>query len=124
MLFLDLDRFKEVNDMLGHAAGDALLSAVAERLRAALRPQDTAARLGGDEFAILVENILSVTDIEHVATRVLHAIEREFKVAGRAVCVGGVDRRGDGRAGPSLPELLFRDADLPCTAPNRPAADG
>jgi diguanylate cyclase (GGDEF)-like protein/PAS domain S-box-containing protein len=70
VLFLDLDRFKEVNDSLGHAAGDELLIAVGERLRASLRMQDTATRLGGDEFAILVEGILSISDIEQMAVRV------------------------------------------------------
>jgi Amt family ammonium transporter len=112
VLFLDLDRFKEVNDTLGHAAGDALLIGVAERLRAALRPQDTAARLGGDEFAVLVENILSSADIENMAARVLHAMEREFVVVGRPVCVGA--SIGVAIAGPdhAAPELLIRDADF------------
>ena len=112
VLFLDLDHFKEVNDTLGHAAGDALLIAVAERLRAALRPQDTAARLGGDEFAVLVENILTSTDIENMAGRVLHAMEREFEIAGRPVRVGA--SIGVAIAGPdhAAPELLIRDADF------------
>ncbi|MFZ1086720.1 MAG: EAL domain-containing protein [Terracidiphilus sp.] len=112
VLFLDLDRFKEVNDTQGHAAGDALLIAVAERLRAALRPQDTAARLGGDEFAILVENILSVADIEHMADRVLHSMERAFEIEGHAVRVGA--SIGVAIAGPdhAAPELLVRDADF------------
>src|ERR1035441_10177653 len=70
---------------LGHATGDALLIAVAERLRGALRPQDTAARLGGDEFAILVENILSISGMEIVATRVLEAMGREFDVCGHTL---------------------------------------
>ncbi len=112
VLFLDLDRFKEINDTLGHATGDALLNAVAVRLRAALRPQDTAARLGGDEFAILVENTLSVTDIEHMAGRVLQALEREFEDAGRFFHVGasiGVAISGPDHASP---EQLIRDADF------------
>ena len=112
VLFLDLDRFKEINDTLGHAAGDALLVAVAERLRGVLRPQDTAARLGGDEFAILVENILSVSGIEIVATRVLEAMEREFEVCGHTIHASvsiGVAIAGPDHA---VPELLIRDADF------------
>jgi Amt family ammonium transporter len=112
VLFLDLDRFKEINDTLGHAAGDALLIAVAERLRGALRPQDTAARLGGDEFAILVEDILSVSAIEIVATRVLEAMERVYDVCGHTVHAGA--SIGVAVAGPdhTAPELLIRDADF------------
>ena len=112
VLFVDLDRFKEVNDSLGHAAGDELLMAVAERLRSTLRPQDTAARLGGDEFAILVENILSISDIEHVAGRVLRAMEREFEVSGRSI--HAVASIGVAIAGPdhAAPEMLIRDADF------------
>jgi diguanylate cyclase (GGDEF)-like protein/PAS domain S-box-containing protein len=112
VLFLDLDRFKEINDTLGHAAGDALLVAVAERLRGALRPQDTAARLGGDEFAILVENILSVSGIEIVATRVLEAMGREFEVCGHTIHARA--SIGVAIAGPdhAVPELLIRDADF------------
>ncbi|MGD0800236.1 MAG: EAL domain-containing protein [Terracidiphilus sp.] len=112
VLFLDLDRFKEVNDSLGHAAGDELLTAVAGRLLEALRPQDTAARLGGDEFAILVENILSVSGIEIVASRVLRAMEREFEVGGHTLHAGA--SIGVAIAGPEhvAPEMLIRDADF------------
>jgi diguanylate cyclase (GGDEF)-like protein/PAS domain S-box-containing protein len=112
VLFLDLDRLKEINDTLGHAAGDELLIAVAERLRGALRPQDTAARLGGDEFAILVENIQSVSGIEIVATRVLEAMDREFAVCGHAIHTSA--SIGVAIAGPdhAVPELLIRDADF------------
>ena len=60
VLFTDLDNFKVINDSLGHKAGDQLLVAVTERLKACLRPEDTAARLGGDEFTILVEDIAGV----------------------------------------------------------------
>lgn len=112
VLFLDLDRFKEINDSLGHAGGDDVLRMVAERLRSAVRPQDTAARLGGDEFAILVESIPSVTDIELVAGRVLAEMEREFDIGGHLIQVGA--SLGVAIAGPdhTVPELLIRDADF------------
>ena len=112
VLFLDLDRFKEINDSLGHAAGDELLIAVAERLRASLRIQDTATRLGGDEFAILVEGILSISDIEYMAVRVLRAMEREFTVSGHSLHIGasiGVAIAGLDHV---APEMLIRDADF------------
>jgi Amt family ammonium transporter len=112
VLFLDLDRFKEINDTLGHAAGDELLIEVAKRLRAALRPQDTAARLGGDEFAVLVESILTISDIEHVASRVLRAMESGFVAGGSSIHVAV--SIGVAIAGPdhTAPELLIRDADF------------
>ena len=112
VLFLDLDHFKDVNDALGHAAGDELLTAVAERLRTALRPQDTAARLGGDEFGVLVENILTVADLDIVATRVVQAMQRPFDIFGHPVqmCASV----GAAMAGPDhlTPDQLLRDADL------------
>jgi diguanylate cyclase (GGDEF)-like protein/PAS domain S-box-containing protein len=70
VLFMDLDNFKVVNDSLGHEVGDQLLVAVAERLKACLRPEDTAARLGGDEFTILVEDIASVDEAVQIAERI------------------------------------------------------
>ncbi len=112
VLFLDLDRFKEINDTMGHAAGDVLLQAVADRLRAVLRPQDSAARLGGDEFAVLVENILSISDLETVATRVQSEMQRPFEIFGKPIQAGA--SIGAAMAGPehTTPELLIRDADF------------
>jgi Amt family ammonium transporter len=112
VLFLDLDRFKPINDTMGHAAGDVLLASVAKRLSNALRPQDTAARLGGDEFAVLLENILSVADLETVTSRILHEMDQPHEVFGRFVhasvsigaAMAGVEY--------SAPELLIRDADF------------
>jgi diguanylate cyclase (GGDEF)-like protein len=82
VLFVDLDGFKDVNDSFGHAAGDALLCTVAERLLACVRPADTAARLGGDEFAILLEDIRSQQDATRVARRLLDALATPFSVHG------------------------------------------
>jgi ammonium transporter, Amt family len=112
VLYLDLDNFKEINDGLGHAAGDALLIAVANRLLASLRPQDSAARLGGDEFAILVENILTAYDLEIIAGRVLRELERPFDIFGHVVHAGA--SIGAAMAGPDhkTSELLIRDADF------------
>jgi diguanylate cyclase (GGDEF)-like protein/PAS domain S-box-containing protein len=110
VLVMDLDRFKEVNDALGHAVGDALLLAVAERLKTALRPEDSASRLAGDEFAVLVENILDQDDLEVVAGRILAKMEQPFEVYGSLVRVSM--SLGVAIAGPehTAAELLVRDA--------------
>ena len=85
VLFLDLDDFKLVNDKLGHAAGDALLVGVAERLRACLRQGDTVARLGGDEFAVLLEDGSGLQD--HLAARIVDAMEVDFQLGSNRVTV-------------------------------------
>src|SRR5262249_15267596 len=82
VLFLDLDRFKVVNDSLGHLAGDKLLIKVTAQLQRCVRAVDTVARFGGDEFAILVDDIAGITDAVHVAERVLAELEVNFKSTG------------------------------------------
>ena len=83
MLFLDLDRFKVINDSLGHPVGDELIVAVAERLRASLRRHETIARFGGDEFAILCEDLADEQDAIAVAERVLKSFGTPFQLAAR-----------------------------------------
>lgn len=112
VLFLDLDGFKKVNDTLGHAAGDMLLIAVAQKLKAVLRPQDTAARFGGDEFGVLVENITSTADIDTIAQRLLSELDRPFDVLGHRVrAVASIGAAIAGQEHDS-PDLLIRDADF------------
>ena len=84
VLFCDLDDFKSINDALGHQAGDAVLTAVGERLGRLMRSGDTVARLGGDEFAVLLEDDI---DLEALAGRVLHALAEPVEVNGRKVSV-------------------------------------
>jgi diguanylate cyclase (GGDEF)-like protein/PAS domain S-box-containing protein len=78
VLFLDLDGFKEVNDSLGHLAGDQLLVQVADRLRASVRDGDVVARFGGDEFAVLIESPVDVEEAESVARRIVEVLEEPF----------------------------------------------
>jgi diguanylate cyclase (GGDEF)-like protein len=112
LLLLDLDRFKLINDTLGHQAGDALLVTVAERLRGSVRPADTVARLGGDEFTILLEGVAGPAEAEEVADRITEALALPIDLSGRAVVVTtsiGIAYREAGHA--SGADLL-RDADV------------
>jgi diguanylate cyclase (GGDEF)-like protein len=88
ILCLDLDRFKFINDTLGHAAGDIVLRTVALRLRACLRAGDTLARLGGDEFAVILPTADSALAIESLAARLIEAVERPIDIDGAAGSVG------------------------------------
>jgi chemotaxis family two-component system sensor kinase Cph1 len=88
VLMIDLDRFKPVNDQYGHAAGDALLVQVAERLRQQVRGRDVVARLGGDEFAIIQFHVASIRDVDAIATRVLEALRKPYEVLGHTVEIG------------------------------------
>lgn len=89
LLFLDLDRFKNVNDSLGHGVGDQLLQAVAGRLTDCLRAEDTAARLGGDEFIICLPDVVSSAEPARIATRILADLARPFDVAGHQLPAEG-----------------------------------
>jgi diguanylate cyclase (GGDEF)-like protein/PAS domain S-box-containing protein len=115
VLFLDLDRFKEVNDSLGHAVGDELLKAVAERLRKAVRFEaHSVARLGGDEFCAMLEGVADAEEAKNVASRVAKQLVGPYSVGGHEVsgvaASVGVAVRPPG-AGSSAGQLL-READL------------
>jgi diguanylate cyclase (GGDEF)-like protein len=79
VLFLDLDRFKPINETLGHPVGDRVLAIVADRLVGVLRPGDLVARIGGDEFAVLCERLTSADDVEPVAERLLAAVREPIR---------------------------------------------
>jgi diguanylate cyclase (GGDEF)-like protein len=112
VFFLDLDRFKVVNDGLGHSAGDELLVAVASRLRSVVRPADTVARLGGDEFVVVSEDVPDGAHAATLARRIADVLNVPVTVAGREVPVTAsigmvlADRDHD------TPESLVRDADV------------
>jgi len=109
LLFLDIDRFKHINDQLGHAAGDAVLREFALRLNGCVRATDTVARLGGDEFVLILEGLHSSEEPELVARKILSEIERPFEIEGRALQVStsiGIASYRGGSAGET--ELLAR----------------
>jgi diguanylate cyclase (GGDEF)-like protein/PAS domain S-box-containing protein len=110
VLFLDLDRFKIVNDSLGHLVGDGLLVEVADRLLSALRPGDTVARLGGDEFTVLLEDLIDFEEAEIIADRVLATLDSPFVVAEQELYLSasiGIAMVPPG----ATPEEIIRDAD-------------
>jgi diguanylate cyclase len=110
LLFVDLDRFKQVNDTLGHAAGDAVLVAVADRLRTAVRPDDLVARLGGDEFVVYARDLATAEQAGTLADRVLDALAAPVQHHGDAVDVGASIGIALARRGITAEQLLV-DAD-------------
>ncbi|MFN8632398.1 MAG: GGDEF domain-containing protein [Chloroflexota bacterium] len=112
VMYLDLDRFKAVNDTLGHAAGDRLLTLVGVRLLASVRPEDTIARLGGDEFTVLLEEVPSLDDARAIADRILEAMRKPFLLSGKEQSIGvsvGIAARTTRHLGP---DDLLHDADV------------
>ncbi len=112
LIFLDLDRFKEINDSYGHAAGDQLLIDTAMRLEACLRPGDTTGRLAGDEFAILLDDIQEVADATRVAERILESLQQPFELGGQSIEMSASIGLLFGSAGYERAEELIRDADI------------
>jgi diguanylate cyclase (GGDEF)-like protein/PAS domain S-box-containing protein len=117
VLFIDLDRFKRVNDTLGHAAGDVLLVECARRIGSAIREVDTIARIGGDEFVVLCENLAIDPDSRQrdtrvIATRIIKAVDEPFMLDGTPAYVEASIGVTFSQGAPVGPETLLRDADI------------
>jgi diguanylate cyclase (GGDEF)-like protein/PAS domain S-box-containing protein len=111
VLYLDLDRFKIVNDSLGHMVGDELLIAASRRLETCLRQGDTLSRLGGDEFAIFLNGLTDDGQANAIAGRIQHALSSPFSIAGREVFTSASIGIAFGPAHYGNPEEIMRDAD-------------
>ena len=111
-MFLDLDDFKDINDTLGHQAGDQLLIAVSARLNAALRENDTVGRLGGDEFIVLVDGSSLNDGAETVASRILDALRPSFDIPGSDLPISLSASIGVAEGDRPTPDELLRDADI------------
>ncbi|HXR28376.1 MAG TPA: EAL domain-containing protein [Solirubrobacteraceae bacterium] len=114
VLFLDVDDFKNVNDSLGHAAGDEVLREIGRRLEDCMRPVDTAARLGGDEFAILIHEAESELKSVEIAQRLMAVVSASIQLSGRAVAIAtsvGIAFSDQGMVSPQDADELLRNAD-------------
>ncbi|MCP3962039.1 MAG: EAL domain-containing protein [bacterium] len=111
VVFLDLDRFKVINDSLGHLAGDKVLRSIARRLESCLRLGDTVARFGGDEFAILLEELTDGGEVDKVAERIDQELEKPFNVHGHEFFTGASLGIALSSTGYERPEDVLRDAD-------------
>lgn len=112
VLFLDLDRFKVINDTLGHTVGDQLLVEVGNRLGGSLRPGDTVARLGGDEFGLLLEDVAHAETAEAVALRIEAELAKPLHFEGREIFITASIGIALSSARLGMPEEILRDADL------------
>ncbi len=112
LLFIDLDRFKYVNDSLGHEYGDDLLKQVAMRLNECVRDTDTVARFGGDEFVILLHNIKSEADASLVAHKLIEQLSSPFNLSGREIIIGASIGIAMHPGDADTAEVLIRNADL------------
>jgi diguanylate cyclase (GGDEF)-like protein len=111
LLFCDLDRFKAVNDLLGHEAGDELLQQVARRLRGSVRPTDLLARFGGDEFVIVLDAVRDLATVAEVGHRVSRGLDHEFLLRGERVRVSASIGGVLGVPGETTASAMLRDAD-------------
>lgn len=112
VLFLDFDRFKMINDSLGHAEGDQLLNQIARRLESATRTGDLAARLGGDEFVILLSEMLAESDAVQVAERIQNDLKKPFDLSGNEIFISASIGIALSNAGHKRAEDMVRDADI------------
>ncbi len=112
VLFLDLDRFKNINDTFGHDAGDHVLQTVSRNFRSCLRESDVVARIGGDEFILLIENYQDVRDLSEVAGKLLHEASRPFEISGQecqlSASIGIASFPEDGKDA----QTLLKNADI------------
>ncbi|WP_133468186.1 EAL domain-containing protein [Paraglaciecola marina] len=111
VIFIDLDRFKQINDSLGHYAGDEFLKEVARRIDSCIRGHDLLARLGGDEFVVLFDNFETATDIEEIASRIIKSIAQPFNIENKDVYSGASIGIASIESGYQKADEVLRDAD-------------